>query len=123
MWCKACFLCLLLPLSAGAAPPPANARPGNTASQWHHYWQATDLITHDSLTTSQVASIFLGTSTDLAVQDLQQAAAQVVPAAPNSLVHFDLNRHVRVALVAAPRWQTNRLGDSTVNVALFSLQW
>lgn len=123
MWRKAYLMCLLLPLSAGAMPPPASAGQGNAASEWRHYWPATALISYDSQTINQFASVSTSTSTDLAVQALQEAAAQPSPAAPGSLLHVDLSRHVRVAVVTAPRWQRNRLGDATLNVALFSLQW
>jgi len=115
--------CLLLPLTAGAVTPPDASGAGASANDSHHYWPLAAVSRTDDRAPTRVDFIPTGTSMDLAVQELRQAAAPMAPVTRNSLVPVDLNRHVRLAIISRPVAYTNRFGVTSTTVAIFSLQW
>jgi len=115
--------CLLLPLTAGAVTPPDASGAGASANDSHHYWPLAAVSRSNDRAPTRVDFIPTGTSMDLAVQELRQAAAQLKPPAHDCLGHVDLSRRVRLAVVSRPIAYTNRLGVTAVNVPLLSLQW
>jgi len=60
---------------------------------------------------------------DRTVASLKDALAQ--PAGPprRSLLHLDLNRHLRLAVLSRPKWDRTELGRSSLDVPVFSLRW
>jgi len=123
MWRKAYLVCLLLPLTAGAVTPPDAGGAGISADDSHHYWPLAAVSRTNDRATKRIDFIPTDTSTDLAVQEMQQAAAQLKPPGHDSLLHIDFSRGVRLAMVTRPTAHTSRFGVTSVNVGLFSLQW
>ena len=123
MWRTAPLVCLLLPLTAAAITPPGVSGAGAPANDSHPYWPLGAVSRTYDRSAQQVDFIPTGTSMDLAVQEMRQAAAQMAPVTRDSLVHVDLSRHVRLAMISWPVAYTNRFGVTSTTVAIFSLQW
>jgi hypothetical protein len=62
-------------------------------------------------------------STESAVRALQENKWQASLPEPPSLVHFNLRRNVRLALITAPRFRADGLGFPMFSVEFFSLKW
>jgi|GEM_PF-1658099 hypothetical protein len=123
MWRVACILCLLLPLAAGAAPLPGASGQSDTADHSRHVWPASAMSATDASVTSRLSSFPTDASTELAVRALQETKAQPASTEPGSLLHFDLSRHARLALLTAPRFRADGLGYPMIAVSFFSLKW
>ena len=123
MWRKAYLVCLLLPLTAGAVTPPDGSGAVTSPNDARHYWPLAAVSRTDDRAARRLDFIPTGTAMDLAVQEMRQAAAQATPRRNDSLVHADLNRRVRLALIGFPTPATNHFGVTSVNVALFGLKW
>ena len=119
----ACILCLLLPLAAGAASLPGSSGQSDTADHSHHVWPATAMLATNTSGASRLYFFPTDRSTELAVRALQETRAQPSSAAPASLLHVDLSRHVRLALLTAPRLRADGLGHPILAVAFLSLKW
>jgi hypothetical protein len=111
----ACVVGLLLPLilrgAGGKAPAPAA-----------HAWPVAAAAKPAPVLRDFVAAPSTGRLTDQAVLSLKQILAQ--PAPPRqSLVHVDLNRWVRLAIVSVPQWTREVSGRHLMCVPLLSLKW
>jgi hypothetical protein len=62
-------------------------------------------------------------STEQAVRTLLETKAQPPSTAPASLLHVDLSRRVRFAMLTAPRLRPDEMGHPMLAVALLSLKW
>jgi hypothetical protein len=121
MWRVVSILCLLLPLAAGAAPLPSGQ--GDTANRSRHLWPAAAMVGTDSSDANRLSSFSTDASTELAVRALQETKVQPSSLEPPSLLHFDLSRHVRLALLTAPRFGADGLGQPMLFVTFLSLKW
>jgi hypothetical protein len=119
----ASIACLLLTLTARAVTPPDASGAGVSASDSHHYWPLDAVGRTDDRAARRIDFVSTGTSLDLAVQEMQQVAAQLAPPSRDSLLHVDLGRGVRLAMVTRAVGYTSRFGATSVSVGLFSLQW
>lgn len=81
------------------------------------------MVATDASETSRLSSFSTDASTELAVRALREAKAQPSSPEPPSLLHFDLSRHARLALLTAPRFRADGLGYPMIAVAFFSLKW
>ena len=81
------------------------------------------MLATDASEASRLSSFSTDASTELAVRALQETKAQPSSAAPASLLHIDLSRHVRLALLTAPRLRADGLGYPMLAVAFLSLKW
>ena len=81
------------------------------------------MVATDASEASRLSSFSSDASTEAAVRALQQTSAEPSDAAPPSLLHIDLSRHVRLAVLTAPRFRADGLGFPMISVELFSLKW
>ena len=81
------------------------------------------MVATDASEASRLSSFSSDASTEAAVRALQQTSAEPSDAAPPSLLHIDLSRHVRLAVLTAPRGSTAARGVPTLQVSLLSLRW
>ena len=81
------------------------------------------MVATDASEASRLSSFSSDASTEAAVRALQENKWQASMPEPPSLLHIDLSRHVRLAVLTAPRFRADGLGFPMISVELFSLKW